>query len=158
MIVVMGETLVLRGESSMTESEELREQRKHKRFFPKEWVAAFCQTSIVGIGKLLDISMGGVAFQYVQRSGIKSALSKKSLKLELFETVTSRGLKAIECNVAYDIEVRGHNDLSGSYRLRRCGVEFGGHDRYQSFQLDMFFKDFTVQLETFIKDFTIQGN
>ncbi len=61
----------------MTESEELKDQRKHKRFSPKEWVSAFCQTSIVGIGKLVDISKGGVAFQYVQRSGINAGSLEK---------------------------------------------------------------------------------
>jgi hypothetical protein len=129
----------------MMVSEELKEQRKHKRFFPKEWVSAFCQTPIVGIGKLVDISKGGVAFQYVQRSGDNLALLKKSLVLNLFETVTSHGVKGVECNVVYDTEVPRQSDLSGNYRLRRCGVEFGEHNWYQSFQLDMFIKDFTVE-------------
>lgn len=128
----------------MTESEELKEQRRHGRFPPKEWVSAFCQTSTIGIGKLVNISRGGVAFQYVQRPGINLALLKKPLKLNLFETVTSHGVKEIECNVVYDTEVPRQNDLSGGYPLRRCGVKFGEHNWYQSFLLDMFIKDFTV--------------
>jgi hypothetical protein len=133
------------GECSMTELEKLREQRKHKRFFPKEWVSAFCQAPFVGIGKLVDISRGGVAFQYVQRPGVNLALLKDSLKLNLFETVTSHGVKEIQCNVVYDAEVPRQNDLSGGYPLRRCAVEFGEHNWYQSFQLEMFIKDFTVE-------------
>jgi hypothetical protein len=129
----------------MKKSDELREQRKHERFSPKEWVSAFCQTSIVGIGKLVDISKGGAAFQYVQRSNTNLALLRKSLVLDLFETVTYHGVKGMECKVVYDSEVPSQNVLSGDYRVRRCGVEFAEHNWYQSFQLDMFIKDFTVQ-------------
>jgi hypothetical protein len=129
----------------MTESEELNEQRKHGRFSPKEWVSAFCQTSIIGIGTLVDISRGGAAFQYVQRPGINLALLKDPLKLDLFETVTSQGVREIECKVVYDTEAPRQNNSVGGYSLRRCGVEFGEHTWYQSFQLDMFIKDFTAQ-------------
>ena len=128
----------------MTKSEELREQRKYERFCPKEWVSAFCQTSIVGIGKLVDISKGGAAFQYVQRSRTNVALLRKSLVLDVFETVTYHGVKGMECKVVYDTELPMQGSLSGGYRIRRCGVEFGDHNWYQSFQLDMFIKDFTV--------------
>ena len=127
----------------MAESQGLKEQRKHKRFFPKEWVSAFCQTHIVAIGKLLDISMGGAAFQYVQRFDIDLNLSKKPLKMYLFETVTSYGVKQIECKVVYDIDAPKHNLSSGGYRLRRCAVEFGEYDWQQFRQLNIFIKDFT---------------
>ena len=145
MIELVGVTLVLIKGRNMAQPKYLREQRKHRRFSPKEWVSAFCQTSVIGIGKLVDISMGGVAFQYVHRPGLSQALSKKSLKLDVFETVTSRGVKQIECNVVYDTEVLNQNDMLGDYRLRRCGVEFGEHNWYRTLQLGMFIQDFTVE-------------
>jgi hypothetical protein len=129
----------------MAESAKLREQRRHKRFFPKEWVSAFCQIPFIGIGKLIDIGRGGAAFQYVQRFDINLSLLKKPLKLDLFETVTSHGVKQIECKVVYDTEVFSQNNLSGGYRLRRCAVEFGEHDWQQFRQLNMFIKDFTIE-------------
>jgi hypothetical protein len=129
----------------MAELEALKEQRKHKRYFPKEWVSAFCQTHFVGIGKLVDISMGGAAFQYVQRFDINLTVSKKPLKLDLFETVTSHGVKQIECKVVYDIEVPRQSNSSGGYRLRRCAVEFGEYNWQQFRQLNMFIKDFTLE-------------
>jgi hypothetical protein len=129
----------------MASAIEVRERRKHKRLFPKEWVSAFCQTSIVGIGTLLDISKGGVAFQYVRGPGVKLAILKKTIKLDLFETVSSHSVKGIECNVVYDAEVPRQNNSSGGYRLRRCGVKFAEHNWYQSSELDVFIKDFTVE-------------
>jgi hypothetical protein len=129
----------------MTESEGLKEQRKHGRFSPKEWVSAFCQTPMIGIGTLVDISKGGVAFQYVQRPGVNLARLKDPLKLDLFETVTSHGVREIECKIVYDTEAPRQNNSAGGYPLRRCGVKFGEQNWYQSFQLDMFIKDFTAQ-------------
>jgi hypothetical protein len=129
----------------MMESEELKEQRQHKRFAPKEWVSAHCQAPFVGIGTFVDVSMGGVAFQYVQRSAMNLALVKEPLKLDLFETVTSHGVKEIECKVVYDTEVHRQNNPSGDYPLRRCGVEFGEYNWYQSFLLDKFIEHFTVE-------------
>lgn len=128
----------------MVESARLTEQRKHQRFFPKEWVSAHCQAPFVGIAALVDISMGGAAFQYVQRSDINLSLLKKPLKMDLFETVTYHGVKQIECKVVYDTEVPSLGNSPGDPRLRRCAVEFGEHDWYQAFQLNMFIKDFTA--------------
>jgi hypothetical protein len=129
----------------MLRSTESRERRKHKRYFPKEWVTAFCQTSIVGIGKLVDISKGGAAFQYVQGPGVSLATLKKPLKVDLFETVTSNGVKSVECNVVYDTEVPRQGPLAAGHRLRRCGIEFDQPNWYQSIQLEKFIRDFTVE-------------
>ncbi len=126
-------------------SENIRERRKDKRYFPKEWVSAFCQTSIVGIAKLVDISKGGVAFQYSQGPGFNLATLKKRLKVDLFETVSSQGVKGIDCTVVYDSEVPRQNNPSSGYRLRRCGVRFDEPNWYQSLQLEAFIKDFTAE-------------
>jgi hypothetical protein len=129
----------------MAESAALKELRREKRFSPKEWVSAFCQNSFVGIGTIVDISMGGIAFQYVQRSAVNLTLLKEPLTLDLFETVTSHGVKEVECHVVYDTEVPGQNNSSSGYRLRRCGVEFREHNWYKSSQLDSFIKHFTFE-------------
>jgi hypothetical protein len=141
----LGSNCGSRGEGIMEESQTLTEKRKHKRFFPKDWVTAYCQTPSLGIATLEDISMGGAAFRYVEGSRIRMDLVKGPLKLDLFETVTSHGVKQIECRVVYDSEVTNQNDSPGGYRVRRCAVEFGEYDWYQSFQLDMFIKDFTFE-------------
>ena len=129
----------------MAQSQVLKQQRKHERAVPKEWVSAFCQTSFIGIGRLMDLSKGGVSFQYVQRSATNLALLKRPLKLNLFETVTSQGVKGIEGNVVYDTEVPRQNDMLGDYRLRRCGIQFAKPNWHQSLQLNMFIRHFTVE-------------
>lgn len=129
----------------MADSKKGKCQRIHKRFIPKEWVSALCQTPFAGIGMLVDISMGGAAFQYVERPSMSLALLKSPLTLDLFETVTSHSVKEMKCNIVYDAEVPDHNNSTDGYRLRRCAVAFGQHSWQQLRQLNMFIKDFTIQ-------------
>jgi hypothetical protein len=72
----------------MTESEGLKEQRKHKRFSLKQWVSGFCRTSFFGVGTLVDISRGGVAFQYFQPSGDDLDYLQGSIELEATSYMT----------------------------------------------------------------------
>ncbi len=109
----------------MAESEELKEQRKHKRFSLKEWVSGFCRTSFFGVGTLVDISRGGVAFQYFQPSGDDWDLLQGSIELDLFKSEPSRNVIGIDCNVVYDTAVPWEIGVFGNYQLRRCGVQFG---------------------------------
>lgn len=144
-IVSSGEFCCVKETANVVSEKELRDRRRHKRHLPKEWVSAHGQTSIVGIARLLDISKGGAAFQYVRGPGVKLATLKKTLILHLFETVTSQGVKDIECKVVYDTEVPREDNSQGDHRLRRCGVQFGNHNWYQSSQLDLFIRDFTLE-------------
>jgi hypothetical protein len=129
----------------MAESEEPKEQRKHKRFSLKEWVSGFCRTSFFGVGTLVDIGRGGVAFQYVQPSGDDWDLLTGSIELDLFKSEPSRNVIGIDCNVVYDTAAPWEIGVFGNYQLRRCGVEFGELSSDQSAELDSFIKDFTVE-------------
>jgi hypothetical protein len=129
----------------MTESEELKEQRKHQRLLPKEWVSAFCRTAFFGAGMLVDISMGGVAFRYNHDSGDDWEPLKGSLKMDLFKSRLSQNVVGIDCRVVYDTAVPWGIGGFGDYRLRRCGVEFGELSSDQASELGFFLKDFTVQ-------------
>jgi hypothetical protein len=145
MIVVMGGTLVLRGERNMAKTEELKEQRKHKRFSPKDLVFAVSERSLFGVGTLVNISGGGVAFQYTYDSGYDWDLLKGSMKLDLFKSKPSHNVVGIDCNVVYDTAVPWKIGVFSNYQLRRCGVEFGELSRDQSSALDLFIKGFTVE-------------
>jgi hypothetical protein len=129
----------------MRESEELSEQRNHKRLLPENLVFAVSERFLFGIGQVVDISGGGVAFQYAYDSYADWDLLKGSIKLDLFKSKPSRNVIGVECNVVYDTEVPNQNNSSAGYRLRRCAVEFSEHNWYQSIELDLFIKDFTTQ-------------
>jgi hypothetical protein len=129
----------------MAESEERKEKRKRKRLSLKERVSGFCQTSFFGVGTLVDISRGGVAFQYFQPSGDDWDLLQGSIELDLFKSEPSRNVIGIDCNVVYDTAVPWEIGVFGNYQLRRCGVQFGELSSDQSSELDSFIKDFSVE-------------
>jgi|WetSurMetagenome_2_1015567.scaffolds.fasta_scaffold511808_2 hypothetical protein len=129
----------------MAESEELKEQRKHKRFSPKDSAFAVSERFIFGVGMLVDISGSGVSFQYTYDSADDWDLLKGSVKLDLFKSKPSRSVIGIEGKVVYDTAVPWKIGVFGNYQMRRCGVQFGELSRNQSSELDLFIKDFTVE-------------
>jgi hypothetical protein len=141
----MGANLFLRGKRNMAESEELKEQRKQKRLFLKDKAFAVSERFLYGVGTLVDISGGGVAFQYTYDSGDDWDLLKGSVKLDLFKSKPSRSVIGIEGKVVYDTAVPWEIGAFGNYQVRRCGVEFGQLAEDQFRELDSFIKDLTVQ-------------
>jgi hypothetical protein len=129
----------------MTESEELKEQRKHKRFSPRDSAFAVSERFLFGVGTLVDISGSGVSFQYTYDSGDDWDHLKGSVKLDLFKSKPSRSVIGIEGKVVYDTAMSWEIGVFGNYQLQRCGVEFGELSRDQSSALDLFIKDFAVE-------------
>jgi hypothetical protein len=126
----------------MEASEERKEKRKHKRLLAKD--LAFARF-LFGVGTLVDISGGGLSFQYAQDSGDDWDPLKGSTKLDLFKSKPFRNVIGIECNVVYDTAVPSQNSLPDPYQVRRCGVEFGQLAKSQCRELDSFIKDVAVQ-------------
>jgi hypothetical protein len=105
--------------------DEQKERRKRKRFLPRGLVFAVCERSFFGVGTIVDISTGGVSFQYTHDSGDDRDLLKGSIKLDLFKSKPSRIVIGVECKVVYDTAVPWKIGIFDDYQLRRCGVEFG---------------------------------
>ena len=126
----------------MAESEERKEKRKHKRLLAKDLAYA---RFLLGVGTLVDIGRGGVAFKYVQPAGDDWDLLQGSIELDLFKSEPSRNVIGIDCNVVYDTAVPWEIGVFGNYQLRRCGVQFGELSSDQSSELDSFIKDFSVE-------------
>jgi len=129
----------------MGNPEEPKERRRHQRFLAKDSVFAVCIPTYVKLGRVVDISSGGVAFHYVPDFGDEKAFCRSSCNLDVFETESSRYLKGVECNIVYDSEVPRLTSLSDAYHFRRCGVEFGGLSRDQFDELDFIIKNFTAE-------------
>jgi hypothetical protein len=141
MIEAVGGTVLLKGKRNMAESEERKEKRKHKRLLAKDLAYA---RFLLGVGTLVNISGGGVSFQYAQDSGDDWEPLKGSMKLDLFKIQPFSKVTGIDCNVVYDTAVPWDIGVFGCYQMRRCGVQFGELSRNQSSELDLFIKDFTV--------------
>jgi c-di-GMP-binding flagellar brake protein YcgR len=125
--------------------DEWGERRRHKRLLAKESVSAFCRTPAVGIAILMDIGVGGVAFQYTQDLRDSRDLLKDSIKLDLFKIQPFHSIAGIECEVVYDTVMPWQVFLPDTYQLRRCGVEFSQLSEDQHRRLDSFIKDINAQ-------------
>jgi hypothetical protein len=129
----------------MGNQKEPKERRRHRRFLAKDSVFAVCIPTYVRLGRVVDISRGGVAFHYIPDFGDDKAFCRKSLNLDVFETESSRYLKGVECNIVYDAEAPRLTSVCDAYQFRRCGVEFGGLSRDQSSELDFIIENFTAE-------------
>ncbi len=99
------------------------ERRRHVRYrVPNKFYAALGR-DYTKVGKILNISLGGVAFEYI--SGPQQ--SPKASFVNLFMTDTPFHINGIPCKVVYDVAMRmtgdNHRDLSG-LTSRFCGVRF----------------------------------
>jgi hypothetical protein len=119
------------------------EQRMSNRFLAKDNVIAALKNEFTKIGKVRDISAGGLSFEHIY----DEILNKESLKKDIFLFVNGYCLPRVPCRVVYDIPV----DLSDEYpptcfihyKTRRCGVKFEALSEDQKTHLEIFLKTYT---------------
>jgi hypothetical protein len=129
----------------MESSDERRERRKYQRYLPGDFAFAVCESPLYCIGTLLDISAGGISFQYAHESTERWDSLKGSIMLDLIKSKPSRIVTRVECKVVYDTVVPWKIGVFRHYHLRRCGVQFGELSQDQFSVLDHFIEAFTVQ-------------
>ncbi len=98
------------------------DQRRHKRFKTQNEVfAAFVvPDEPIIVGKVLDVSSGGVGVQYLGTRRLK----KGPTSIKIFG-LTSSHMERIQSTVVYDLEIPEEAwDLP---KVRRCGIRFEGH-------------------------------
>ena len=131
-------------ENALNWSGEAGNRRKHQRFAAKDWIFAACKGDSLRLGKVVDISRGGVAFQYVSFMEENRSPVKGPVDVEVFEKGSSWCLLKASCCVVYDFEVPLPGSMLENYQLRRCGVQFGKLSREQWSDLEYFIQDFRV--------------
>jgi len=75
------------------------EQRKNIRFLVKDNIIVALRNGSTKIGKVKDISMGGLSFEHIY----DEPLNLEPLKREVFLWVNEFSLSKIACRVVYDI-------------------------------------------------------
>lgn len=102
------------------------ERREHKRFKTK---SATVQIDEQKFGQIIDISMGGMAFSYIDRGDWdEEGLDLGILLGEKDLCVADMPLKVIsDCAIGGGLSI-----------IRRCGVEFGELSKKQMSQLEYF--------------------
>jgi len=117
----------------MTDDAMPNENRRYQRYAIKGDILITSRPLFHTVGKLRDISYGGVGFEYVANS--------ENARLETVEVDMlfrkQFQLRRIPCRVAYDISVE--QPPAGGVGTRRCGLEFRKLSDQQASLLSLIF-------------------
>ena len=114
------------------------DRRQYQRFQVQDGAYLRLRHSDTGLGRLIDISMRGLAFYYV---GTKPP-SFKATELEIFVTDGGFRLHGIPCHSIWDLAL--YEIPTTSLQKRRCGVQFGELTESQIAQLEYFIQNYTT--------------
>ena len=121
------------------DSKEVVDKRKHKRFRSQDLAFAAFGSHSKEIGKILDISRGGLAFRYIADGDRLN----ESHELEIYLANNGFHLKKVPFNTISDFELTSEFPLS-SIIMRRPGVQFEELTQTMVSQLGYFIQNHTV--------------
>lgn len=114
------------GRNAVDDSAELKDRRKFNRLLAGDGVFAVCLTdSCIRLGKVVNVSRGGIAFQYLSFNAEDGNLIKGPVRLEVFDRGSLCCLKEDACSIVYDFQMPRGKSVLKTFQLRLCGVEFG---------------------------------
>jgi hypothetical protein len=119
-----------------------RDKRKDERFLVGKEVIVALQNTSPRVGRVKDISMGGLSFEHIYDENLQVDPLKRDVSL----WVDDYSVADIPCRVVYDIPISEspeYDYLSVHFKTRRCGVQFGELTVNQETQLDFFLKTHT---------------
>ncbi|HDM75093.1 MAG TPA: PilZ domain-containing protein [Deltaproteobacteria bacterium] len=110
------------------------EKRRHVRYRTCDKVFAALGERFSKVGRVKDISAGGLAFEYI----IDQWPSNDLTRVDIFVTGNSFHISKIPCRLVYDIIVPVPGNLitlTPDLRPKRCGVKFVGLTEEQILQI-----------------------
>jgi hypothetical protein len=118
------------------------ERRQHKRLTVKDGAFVEIWNHVRKVGQVIDISMGGLAFRYIDIG----ERPKKSFELGLFTDDKTFLLEKVFFKSVSDIEI--HNEFfCSSIKMRRHSVQFDKLTPECSSQLNYFIQHYTSEIE-----------
>jgi len=120
------------------------DQRKNPRFLVQGDVIAALRDGFTKIGKVKDISIGGLSFEHIQ----DETSNQESFERNIFLLVNEFCLSKVPCRVVYDIPLHTPDEYQAfliQFITRRCGVKFGALSEDQRTLLDSFLKTYTIR-------------
>ena len=117
------------------------EKRKNIRFLVQDNVIVALRNRFTKIGKVKDISIGGLSFEHIYDENSNREPSKR----DIFLFVNEFCLSKVPCRIVYDIPVctpNGYEEITIRLTTKRCGVQFETLSEDQTAQLDFFLKTY----------------
>jgi hypothetical protein len=119
------------------------ERRKHPRYIPRKAAYVVAKPHFQRVGRIKEISMGSLSFEYLAQGGKAQAWDP----VDIFLSEPFFYLPEIPCRVAYDIVVDEDMQLPHGFALRRCGVQFIDLTLEHQSKLAYFLKHFAILCE-----------
>jgi len=113
------------------------ERRKFRRLLAQDLTFAVLRPHFTNLGKVKDISEGGLAFEYI----LNETQNPASTEIDIFVSGNRFYLPRIPCKIIYDMEIVEEYE---SVERRRCGLQFGALTKEQAAKLDFFLKNHTT--------------
>ena len=118
------------------------EKRKTARFILKEGAFAALGNGLTKVGKVKDISQGGLSFEYLYDSETDS----DAKLVDIWMLGAKYALRDVPCKKVYDIRSASdyENYPFASTIMNRCGLQFGTLSTDQSAKLSSFIREQTI--------------
>ena len=122
----------------MTNSREIVERRKHKRFRTPKGLFAVLKPGYSKVGSVVDMSTKGLAFRYVDREELPNGTD-----MDIFMIGNGFRLGKVPVKTIADVEVVQGTPYY-SITIRRCGVQFEELPPEQKCELESFIQNHTL--------------
>ena len=122
----------------MLNAQRKLDRREFSRFTVHDGAYVLVKPSDMGVGRLVNIGMSGLAFDYVT----DRAPSLEVFELEVFLTDSSFRLIDVSCQCIWDLAI--YEIPTTFLHKRRCGVQFGKLTPTQVSQLEYFIQNHTT--------------
>lgn len=132
----------LRSDDRKKSSTANTENRRYVRFATKDAAFTALGPDYIKVGKINDISMGGLSFKYIS----SDLLSKNSFHLNIFLTGTQFNLSNIPCRIVYEIPLHQpipNYTYNSEIITNRCGVQFDNLNENIQAKLNYFLQNYT---------------
>ena len=124
------------------------ERRCHERFNSKDRAFAILQPGVTTVGRIIDISKGGLSFWYPDGKQPSAVATAVDIYFD-----TSRYFGNLPCKIVYDIAIPGKSPVD-LVQKRRRGVQFVELTAGQLSKLEYFLRNNT----DFTKDVPVPEN
>ena len=115
------------------------ERRKHARYKVRDGFIAIPHNSRILLGKIRDISQGGLTVRYFEKKEWKC----EPIEIDIVLSDVDFSLDSIPIEITYDME----QNIQTPYRVlyeRQCGLKFGELTEQQVAQLNDYLHDFAA--------------
>ena len=120
------------------------DKREFERFSPRGNAYACYGLHYTRVGRIKDICLGGLAFEYITELDS----DRDSSQIDIFLVGDVFHMYNIPCQVIYDIPNPFHPENVGSIKVsptKRCGVRFGTLEEDDVVQLKLFLEFHTIR-------------